>query len=420
MVQISQAASGRLLKRVVITGRGAVSPFGAGVGTLVDSVWQGRCGVRLMDEWRRIKGLKSYLAAPVPELDARSELPRAIRRTMGDMALHAALAAREAVSEAGLSESFLASGRVGTVIGSTTGSPQTYEDFYRMFLPEESIEEVKSGFFFRIMSHSCAANVSLALGVKGEQWAPSSACTSAAQAIGLAYLLIGSGRQDAVLCGGADEVHHTVTMVFDVLKAASRRHDEPLATPRPFDLGRDGVVCGGGSGILVLESLDSARARGAEIYAEVLGFGQVCDSTHIANPHQDAMASAMHKAMLEAQVTGAEIDYVNAHATGTPQGDSAEARAIGSAIGRPVPVSSCKGHLGHTLGAAGALESIILLEMLQRQEIIPTLHLDQPDPECAGIDLVREVRRATLDTVMKNNFALGGVNAALIFRRRIK
>jgi 3-oxoacyl-[acyl-carrier-protein] synthase II len=335
------------------------------------------------------------------------------------MALHAAIAAREAVAEAGLSDELLASGRVGTVIGSTTGSPQTYEDFYRMFLPEESIEEVKSGFFFRIMSHSCAANVSLALGIRGEQWAPASACTSAAQAIGLAYLLIGTGRQDAVICGGADEVHHTVTMVFDVLKAASRRHAEPLATPRPFDIERDGVVCGGGSGILVLESLDSARARGAEILAEILGFGQVCDSTHIANPHRDAMAAAMRNAMTEAGVDGTAIDYVNAHATGTIQGDSAEAAAIATVVGRPVPVSSCKGHIGHTLGGAGALESIILLEMLQRQEIIPTLHLEHPDPECAGIDLVRRIRPARLETVMKNNFALGGVNAALIYRRRV-
>jgi 3-oxoacyl-[acyl-carrier-protein] synthase II len=269
------------------------------------------------------------------------------------------------------------------------------------------------------MSHSCAANVSLALGIRGEQWAPASACTSAAQAIGLAYLLIGTGRQDAVICGGADEVHHTVTMVFDVLKAASRRHAEPLATPRPFDIERDGVVCGGGSGILVLESLDSARARGAEILAEILGFGQVCDSTHIANPHRDAMAAAMRNAMTEAGVDGTAIDYVNAHATGTIQGDSAEAAAIATVVGRPVPVSSCKGHIGHTLGGAGALESIILLEMLQRQEIIPTLHLEHPDPECAGIDLVRRIRPARLETVMKNNFALGGVNAALIYRRRV-
>ncbi len=408
-----------VLNRVVITGRGAVSPFGVGVGNLVEGIWQGRSGVRIMEEWRRIKGLKSYLAAPVPPVDAREALPRAIRRTMGDMALHAAIAAREAVDEAGLTAEQLASGRVGTVIGSTTGSPQTYEDFYRMFLPDESIAEVKSGFFFRIMSHSCAANVSLALGIRGEQWAPASACTSAAQAIGLAYLLIGSGRQDAVVCGGADEVHHTVTMVFDVLKAASRRHELPLATPRPFDRDRDGVVCGGGSGILVLESLESARARGAEIYAEVLGFGQVCDSSHIANPDRDTMAAAMRQALAEAGVEPQAIDYVNAHATGTPQGDAAEAAAIAAVLGRPVPVSSCKGHLGHTLGAAGALESIILLEMLQRQEIIPTLHLTDPDPECACVDLVRAVRPATLDTVLKNNFALGGVNAALIFRRRI-
>ncbi len=409
-----------LLKRVVITGRGAVSSFGAGVKPLCDGIWQGRSGVRIMEEWRQISGLKSYLAAPVPELDAKAQLPRALRRTMGDMAVYATIAAREAVNEAGISESFLASGRVGTAIGSTTGSPQAYEDFYRMFCPATSIEEVKSGFFFRIMSHSCAANVSLALGIRGDQWATSSACTSASQAIGLAYLLINSGRQDAMVCGGADEVHHTVGIVFDVLKAASRRHNEPLATPRPFDLDRDGVVCGGGSGILVLESLDSALARGAEIYAEVLGFGQVCDSTHIANPRQEAMAAAMGNAMREAQVTGAEIDYVNAHATGTIQGDSAEAKAIAQVVGRPVPVSSCKGHIGHTLGAAGAMESIILLEMLQRQEIIPTLHLEHPDPECTGVDLVREVRPANLDIVMKNNFALGGVNVALIYRKRIK
>ncbi|NTV13272.1 MAG: beta-ketoacyl-[acyl-carrier-protein] synthase family protein [Desulfobulbaceae bacterium] len=408
------------MRRVVITGRGAVSPFGAGVKPLCDGIWQGRSGVRTMAEWRQITGLKSFLAAPVPELDARAELPRTIRRTMGDMAIYATLAAREAVSEARFSTSFLASGRVGTVIGSTTGSPQAYENFYRMFCPAQSIEEVKSGFFFQIMSHSCAANVSLALGINGEQWAPCSACTSASQALGLAYLLIGSGRQDAVVCGGADEVHHTVSIVFDVLKAASRRHAEPLATPRPFDIGRDGVVCGGGSGILVLESLESALARGAEIYAEILGFGQVCDSSHIANPHPDAMAAAMQNAMREAQVSGADIDYVNAHATGTPQGDSAEAQAIALVAGRPVPVSSCKGHIGHTLGAAGALESIILLEMLQRQEIIPTLHLEHPDPECTGVDLVREVRRANLETVMKNNFALGGVNVALVFRKRIK
>ena len=405
------------MNRVVITGRGAVSPFGPGVANLITGIRSGQSGVRIMEEWRRIGGLHSYLAAPVPRIDPKQYLPRSVRRTMGDMAIHAAIAAREAADDAGLSDELMTSGKTGVVIGSTTGSPETYENFYRTFLPNESVTEVKSGFFFQIMSHSCAANVCQALGINGEQWAPTSACTSAAQAIGLGYLLIKSGRQDAVLCGGADETHHTVTMVFDVLKAASRHHDPELTTPRPFDRDRDGVVCGGGSGILVLESLESARARGAEIYCEILGFGHVTDSSHIANPHEDSMAKAMRQAMDEAGVEPSEIDYVNAHATGTLQGDIAESLAIAETFGLDTPVSSFKGHIGHTLGAAGALETLILLEMIKRQELFPTLHLENPDPQCGGIDLVREIKTHKINTVLKNNFALGGVNAALVLRR---
>ena len=405
------------LNRVVITGRGAVSPFGMGSEKLVNEVWQGRSGVKIMADWRQITGLKSFMAAPVPKIDAKSLLPRSMRRTMGDMAIHAAIAAREAADDAAFSAELLASGRIGVAIGSTTGSPAAYEDFYRKFLPERSIEEIKSGFFFKIMSHSCAANVCLTLGIKGEQWSPSSACSSSAQAIGLGYMLVKSGRQDAVLCGGADEVHHTVTMVFDVLKAASRRNDQPSSNPRPFDTERDGVVCGGGSGILAVESLDSALARGADIYCEILGFGHVNDSTHIANPHKDAMTAAMEAALKEAGVSSHQIDYLNAHATGTLQGDIAEAAAINKTVGNSVPVSSFKGHIGHTLGAAGALETIILVEMMRRQEVVPTLNLDNPDPHCNSMNLPREIEAQRIDTVMKNNFALGGVNTSLVFRR---
>ena len=405
------------LKRVVITGRGAVSPFGQGVPALVDGVWDGACGTREMPEWQGIAGLKSHLAAPVPPLNAKKVLPRSMRRTMGDMALYTALAAQEAIAEGGLSEDLLTSGQTGVAVGSTTGSPAAYESFYRHFLPEESIEEIRSGLFFKIMGHSCAANLCLSLGIRGEQWAPVSACTSAAQAIGLGYLLIQTGRQEAMLCGGAEETHSTVTMVFDVLKAASRRQDEPLATPRPFDRDRDGVVCGAGSGILLLESLDSALARGAPIQAELLGFGHITDSAHIANPHQRSMAQAMEQALAQAGVSVPEVDYVNAHATGTTQGDAAEGQAIGSVFGPEVPVSSFKGHLGHTLGAAGALETIILLEMLARQEVVPTLHLDNPDPTFSGLNLVRSSGKNVLNTVVKNNFALGGVNTSLVLRR---
>jgi 3-oxoacyl-[acyl-carrier-protein] synthase II len=405
------------LKRVVITGHGAVSPFGLGVNALVDAVWNGRSGVQFMPGWQAIQGLKSFLAAPVPDFDEKALLPRVLRRTMGPMAIYAVLAAKEAVSDAGLSQDFLTSGRVGVAVGSTTGSPETYETFYRKFLPKNSIEGIRSGVFFRIMGHSCAANICLALRISGEQWAPPSACTSAAQAIGLGYLLIQAGRQEAMLCGGADEVHPTVTMVFDVVKAASLDHMHPLNTPRPFDLNRDGVVCGGGSGILVLESLDSALRRQARIYCEVLGFGHTNDSEHIANPHDTSMARAMRNALADAGIDGQAIDYVNAHATGTKLGDIAEAGAIHMILGKDVPVSSFKGHMAHTLGAAGALETIVLLEMLKRQEVVPTLNLERPDPDCHGLNLVQSIDSLLLTTVLKNNFALGGVNAALVLRR---
>ena len=405
------------LKRVVITGRGAISPYGNGVASLVDAVWAGRSGIRSMPEWKGIQGMKSLLAAPVPEFDVKPLLPRNVRRSMGPMAIYSALAAQEAVDDAGLDKDFLASGRAGVAVGSTTGSAAATEEFYREFLPDTSIESTKSGVFFKIMGHSCAANICLFLGINGEQWSPTSACTSAAQAIGLGYMLIQSGRQEAMLCGGADEVHPTVTMVFDVVKAASLKNDTPEKTPRPFDKDRDGVVCGGGSGILVLESLEKALARNAHIYCEIIGFGHVNDSEHMANPHHASMAKAMQNALNEAGLVPGAVDYVNAHATGTEVGDRAEAQAIEKVFGHAAPVSSLKGHFGHTLGAAGGLETIVVLEMLNRQEVVPTLHLETPDPECAGVNLVTSLDRCSLTTVVKNNFALGGVNAALVMRR---
>ncbi|HIJ78958.1 MAG: beta-ketoacyl-[acyl-carrier-protein] synthase family protein [Desulfobulbaceae bacterium] len=405
------------LKRVVITGCGAVSPFGLGKKALFDGIWAGHSAVQVMPGWGHIKGLKSLLAAPVPDFDSKELLPRSLRRTMGPMGIYAALAAKEAVNDAGLDETKLASGSVGVAIGSTTGSPTAYEDFYRSFLPTEAIDQVKSGEFFKIMGHSCAANVCLFLGINGEQWSPVSACTSASQAIGLGYLLIQAGRQQAMLCGGADEVHPSVTGVFDVVRAASCRNDDPAVSSRPFDRDRDGVVCGGGSGVLVLESYDSAMTRGAAIYGEILGFGHVNDSKHIANPHEESMTRAMENALNDAGIDRAEVDYVNAHATSTELGDVAEARAILSVVGKNTPVSSVKGHIGHTLGAAGSLETIIVLEMLARQELVPTLNLDNPDPRCGEIDLFRQLKKQKISTVIKNNFALGGVNVALVIRR---
>ncbi|MGB3223328.1 MAG: beta-ketoacyl-[acyl-carrier-protein] synthase family protein [Desulforhopalus sp.] len=405
------------VNRVVITGRGAVSPFGLGVPVLLDSIWAGKSAIRLMPEWATIKGLSSRMAAPVPEFNVKELLPRSVRRTMGPMAVYATLAAKEAIDDAKLSGELLVSGETGVAIGSTTGSASALEDFYSRYLPARALEDIKSGEFFRMMGHSCAANVCLALGICGEQWAPVSACTCSSQSIGLGYLLIQTGRQQVMLCGGADEAHASVTGVFDLLKAASRDNDNPENSCRPFDNNRSGVVCGGGSGILVLESLESAKNRGAKIYGEIVGFGNVNDSGHIANPDNESMARAMSKAMAEGNLTAEDVDYVNAHATGTELGDIAEAAAIATAINSLTPVSSFKGHLSHTLGAAGALELIAVLEMLERQEIIPTRNLDNVDPRCALAQLETSMRSASVYTVLKNNFALGGVNTSLAIRR---
>ena len=401
-------------KRVVITGRGAVSPFGLGVPVFVESIWAGKSAVRFMPEWSAVKGLTSCIAAPVPAYDAKKLLPRSVRRTMGPMAQYATLASREAIEDASLSEDLLTSGETGVVIGTTTGSADAYESFFKKFLSTSSLSDIKSGEFFKVMGHSCSANVCLALGIRGEQWAPASACTSSSQAIGLGYLLIQAGRQRAMLCGGADEAHASVTGVFDLLRAASKNNDDPENGCRPFDRDRNGVVCGGGSGIIVLEEYESAVERGAKIYGEIVGFGNVTDSGHIANPDKKSMAISMSRAMAEASLTSADIDYVNAHATGTELGDIAEAAAIRMAVNSTTPVSSFKGHIGHTLGAAGALELIVLLEMLLRQEIVPTRNLEHIDSRCAVARIETTLRKESLQTVLKNNFALGGVNTSLV------
>jgi 3-oxoacyl-[acyl-carrier-protein] synthase II len=405
------------LNRVVITGRGAVSPFGLGVDVLVENIWSGKSAIRYMPEWELTRGLNSFLAAPVPAYDAKKLLPRAIRRTMGPMAQYATLAAKEAIRDAALTEDLITSGEMGVAIGSTTGSASALEEFYTKYLPEKALEDIKSGEFFKLMGHSCAANVSLALGIRGEHWAPVSACTSSSQGIGLGYLLVQTGRQKVMLCGGADEAHPSVTGVFDLLRAASCNNADPEQSCRPFDVHRDGVVCGGGSGLVVLESYQSAVQRGARIYAEIIGFGNVNDCGHIANPDKKSMARAMLNAMREAGITPKDIDYINAHATGTELGDIAETSAICKAVNAHTPVSSFKGHIGHTLGAAGSLELIGVLEMLERQEIIPTRNLSEIDPRCAAACIVRSREERSLNTVIKNNFALGGVNTSLVLRR---
>jgi 3-oxoacyl-[acyl-carrier-protein] synthase II len=406
-----------LLRRVVITGIGVVSPFGRGIKNLMSALLTGKSGVVEVPALSEITGMRTRVAALATGVDPM-EIPRKFRRSMSSMSIFATLASQDAAAMAELSESQLQGGRLGVSVGSTIGSPQTMQEFFRDFGIDNSLERMKSTLFFHIMNHSCASNVAQALGVTGRILAPAAACSTSCHAVGYAAEMIGMGKQDLMLCGGADEFHPLTSGTFDIINAASTAfNDSPSSTPRPFDKDRDGIVCGEGSGILLLESLESAELRGATILAEIAGFATNSDPGSIANPDASCIAECMRMALEDAEVKPEQIDYVNAHATATEQGDIAECEAIAHIFGATTPVSSLKGHLGHAMAASGTLELAACIEMLRQGVLIPTLNLEHIDPLCANITHVHGVTRRSVETVIKNNFALGGINSSIILRR---
>ncbi|HEX73345.1 MAG TPA: beta-ketoacyl-[acyl-carrier-protein] synthase family protein [Candidatus Hydrogenedentes bacterium] len=404
-------------RRVVISGMGAVSPYGAGTSALWEGLLSGASTVRNTSSLDAIGGLRCKVAALVPELDARV-IDRKKRRFMSSMSIYATLAALEAIAQSRLDADALARRSTGLCLGSTTGSPQELDAFYRQLVQDNTIENTKSTFFFRIMNHSCAANVAQALGIRGRVIAPSAACATGALAIGMGAEMIAAGLQDVVLCGGADEHHAATTAVFDIMQAASITHnDAPQETPRPFDRDRDGVVCSEGAGIFVLESLEHAQARGAAILGEIMGFATLSSPGDLAHPDIETIGACIADALASAKVNPDMVDYVNAHATGTIHGDLVESGAVERVVGAAVPTSSLKGHFGHAMAASAALESIACVRMLQEGKILPTRNLRVPDPACQHLNLPVKIMDCELNIVLKNSFALGGVNAALVIGR---
>lgn len=405
------------LKRVVVTGCGSVSPYGRGVEPLMEGLLAGRSAVRTVPELAAVGGLRTRVAAQVAGIDPK-EIPRKDRRSMSAMSIFATLASKDALAQSGVTAEQLTGGRLGVSLGSTVGSTETTEELFRDFFTDSSLERMKSTVFFHIMNHSCASNVAQALGITGRLLAPSSACSTGCQAIGYGYELIAMGKQDLMLCGGADEFHALTAATFDNIHAASVAfNDSPSRTPRPFDRARDGVVCAEGAGVVLLESLDSALERGAPILAEIGGFATVSDPRSIANPNAEAMERCMRLALEDADLVAEEVGYINAHATATEQGDIAESAAISRTFGELVPVSSLKGHMGHTMAASGSLELIAALEMMRRGRLVPTLNLEEPDPACAALNYLRRVEQAEIDSFVKNSFAFGGVNSSIVVRR---
>jgi 3-oxoacyl-[acyl-carrier-protein] synthase II len=280
------------------------------------------------------------------------------------------------------------------------------------------MSDVTSNSYVQMMPHTTAVNVSLFWDLKGRVVPTSSACASGSQAIGYAYEAIAQGKQTLMLAGGAEELSPPAVAVFDTLYATSTRNDEPHLTPRPFDVKRDGLVVGEGAATLVLEEYEHAVARGARIHAEIVGFGCNSDGAHITQPTAETMAIAMKLALQDAALQPEAIDYVNAHGTSTDLGDVAESTATAQVFGSRMPISSLKSYIGHTLGACGAIEAWWTIEMMKRNWFAPTLNLENVDPACAALDyIVGEGRALEAEYVMSNNFAFGGINTSLIFRR---
>jgi 3-oxoacyl-[acyl-carrier-protein] synthase II len=406
-------------RRVVITGMGGVTALGSSWGEVEPRLRTLKNAVKRMPDWdRHGELLHTRLAAPIEGFDPQDRYPRKTTRSMGRVSLLALRASELALEQAGLlGDAALKDGRMGIAYGSSSGSIDPVRVFGQM-LNTGSMQGVTSTSYIQMMPHTTAVNVGLFFGLKGRVIPTSSACTSGSQGIGYAYEAVKSGKQALMIAGGAEELSAPAAAVFDTLFATSTKNDSPEATPRPFDKARDGLVVGEGAASLIVEDYEHARARGARALAEIVGFGTNSDGSHITQPDAQEQARAIRLALEDAGVPPSAIGYVSAHGTATDRGDVSEARATREVLGSKAPVSAVKSYIGHTLGACGAIESWWTIEMMRAGWFAPTLNLETPDPECTDLDHVTgDGRRLDVEYVLKNNFAFGGINTSLIFRR---
>jgi 3-oxoacyl-[acyl-carrier-protein] synthase II len=402
--------------RVVITGVGVTSPIGNSLDEISAALREGRSGVRHFPALGEIANMKTRLGAPA-EVDL-APFPKKRTRTMGRVALLSTFATQNAIADAGLEPERLSSGQVGLAYGSTGGTSAAVVDFVEKLYFNRSLDAIQSATYLKFMSHTCAANLAQYFAIRGRVVTTCSACVSGSQAIGAGYEAVRGGQQEVMICGGAEEMDVVHAAIFDLMYAASSRYnDRPSESPRPFDADRDGLVVGEGAATLVLERYDHARARGARVYGEIVGFATNCDGLHMTAPSEDGMARVIQLALADAQLAPDRIEYVNAHATATDLGDVCESRAVLRTLGANIPISSTKGFTGHTLGACGAIESLFCLVMMRDGFLAPNRNLARPHPDCASLDYVMGAPRATRPSlVMNNNFAFAGLNTSIVFK----
>ncbi len=306
---------------------------------------------------------------------------------------------------------------MGISYGSSAGSASATVDLASLFW-NKTTKGINANTYIKMMSHTAPVNLDIFFGITGRVITTSSACTSGSQGIGYAYESIKNGYQTMMIAGGAEELSAADAAIFNTLFATSTKNDTPELTPSPFDRDRDGLVLGEGGGTLILEELEHAKARGARIYAELVGYGTNSDGTHVTKPNFNTMKRAMELALNDAGLSPQDIGYINAHGTGTQHGDIAETRATFELFGKNVPISSMKSYTGHTLGACGALEAMAAINMMNEGWFHPTINLKNIAPDCADLDyIVGNGRNIDCEYVMSNNFAFGGINTSLIFKR---
>lgn len=402
------------MKRVVVTGLGIVSPIGNNQTEVVDSLKVGRSGIVFSEEYQEL-GFRSHVYGPI-NIDLDEFIDRKVKRFMGDGAAFNYIAMQQAIDDAGLEESDVSNVRTGLIMGS--GGPSTSNLVAAAdILRAKGVKRVGPYMVPRTMSSTNIACLATPFKIKGINYSITSACATSAHCIGNAMEQIQMGKQDIVFAGGGEEVHWTMSVLFDAMGALSSKYnDTPQTASRAYDATRDGFVISGGGGVLVLEDLEHAKARGAKIYAELVGYGATSDGYDMVQPSGEGAVRCMQQAM--ATITG-PVDYINAHGTSTPVGDTRELEALRQVFGDNMPaVSSTKSLTGHALGGAGVNEAIYSMMMMKEQFLCASANITQLDPKAEGVPIVREFRdNVPLKTVMSNSFGFGGTNSTLIFQQ---
>lgn len=403
------------MRRVVVTGMGIWSCLGTNLEEVKQSLYEGRSGIGIEQE-RITYGYQSALTGIVQKPELKKLLHRRLRAGLSEEAEYAYMAARECFEQAGVDEEFLMNNEVGVIFGNDSSAKPVIEAANIMAEKHDS-ELLGSGLIFQSMNSTVNMNLSTIFHLRGMNFTISSACASGSHAIGIGYLLIKQGLQDRVLVGGAQETNFYSMATFDALGAFSKRMDEPTKASRPFDRDRDGLIPSGGAAALLLEDYDSAVARGANIIAEVTGYGFSSNGGGISQPSDDGSVLAMNRALADAGVTVDDIDYVNAHATSTPQGDQFEAIALNRMFnGKRALISSTKGMTGHECWMAGASEAVYSILMMKNSFVAPNINFENPDEYSAPLNLATKTVDMEINTVLSNSFGFGGTNSALVLK----